>query len=126
MKFTISIAILATAILSLYGFQPYADDQVGAIHAKSSYSAVARLLAAKCVSCHNATRHPEKVDLSSYSALMNSGEHGPIVVAGHPEKSKILLYVDGTRSPRMPFRQAPLSEAAIGILKTWIKAGAKK
>jgi uncharacterized membrane protein len=89
------------------------------------YAKVASLIKAQCASCHNATRHPEKVDLSSYQALMKSGEHGPIVVAGHPEKSKLILYVDGTKQPRMPMGKAPLSKADIAMLKSWIASGAK-
>lgn len=89
------------------------------------YSKIAPLIDAQCVSCHNEKRHPEKVDLSSYQALMKSGEHGPIVVAGHPEISKLVLYVDGQKQPRMPFKKAPLGPADISLLKKWIASGAK-
>jgi len=89
------------------------------------YSKIAPLIKAQCAGCHNAARHPEKVDLSSYQALMKSGEHGPIVIAGHPEKSKLIMYVDGSKQPRMPFRGAPMSKADIALLKKWIAAGSK-
>jgi len=89
------------------------------------YAKVGKLIQTKCASCHNAKNHPEKVDLSSFPALMKSGEKGPIVVPGHPEKSKLISYVDGTKQPRMPFKQAPLAAADIQLLKKWIADGAK-
>ncbi len=92
---------------------------------KLTYAKVAPLIKAECMSCHNAARHPEKVDLSSYQALMQSGEHGPIVIAGQPGKSKLIMYIDGEKQPRMPFKKKPLSAAQIALLKKWISAGAK-
>ena len=89
------------------------------------YSKVAPLIAAKCVQCHNDKNHPENVNLTSYATLMKSGEHGPIVIAGHPEKSKLIMYVDGEKAPRMPMNKKPLAQSEIDLLKGWIKAGAK-
>src|SRR5471030_928100 len=70
------------------------------LKAAPKYKAVADLFNAKCLSCHNEKNHPEKVDLSSYKALMASGEKGPIVMAGKPDKSKLVMYIDGTKQPR--------------------------
>lgn len=92
---------------------------------KIPYSTVAGLIKSQCAYCHNAKSHPEKVDLSSLTALRKSGEHGPIVVAGHPEKSKLIQYIDGTKSPRMPFKKPAMSTTDINLLKKWIAAGAK-
>jgi uncharacterized membrane protein len=92
---------------------------------KNSFAAVNAILQAKCVSCHNDAQHPEAVNVATYAALMKSGEKGPIVVAHHPEKSKLLLYVDGTKQPRMPYKQRPLSKQEIATLRGWVKAGAK-
>ncbi len=99
--------------------------QHGTSGKKVGYTKVAALIKSSCVSCHNEKQHPEKVDLSSYSTLMASGEHGPIVVPGHPEKSKLIMYVDGSKQPRMPFKKAALSASDISLLKKWIAAGAK-
>jgi len=84
------------------------------------------MIKAKCESCHKATRHPEAVGLSSCDAVMKSGEQGPIVIARHPEKSKFMMYIDGTNQPRMPFKRAPLSATEIAQFKKWIAAGASK
>ena len=89
------------------------------------YAKISGLITKQCAYCHNATRHPEAVDLSSYKALMKSGEKGSIVSAGHPEKSKLIAYIDGTKEPRMPFKKAPLSKADIKAISDWVAAGAK-
>lgn len=99
--------------------------QHGTSGKKVAYAKVAALLKTSCVPCHNDKQRPEKVDLSSYSSLMASGEHGPIVIPGHPEKSKIVMYVDGEKQPRMPFKKTPLNAADISLLKRWIAGGAK-
>ena len=91
-----------------------------------TYAKVEPLIKTKCEPCHNAKAHPEAINLSSFEALMKSGEHGPIVIAGHPEKSKLIQYVDGEKKPRMPYRKPPLSGSEIGLLKQWIVDGAKK
>jgi uncharacterized membrane protein len=93
---------------------------------KVGYATVQPIIQAKCMSCHNDARHPEAVNLSSYEKLMKSGEHGSIVMARHPEKSKLFLYVNGAKQPRMPFQMAPLSKKEIATIKAWILAGAQR
>jgi uncharacterized membrane protein len=96
-------------------------------HAKApSYATVQPIIQSKCVSCHSDKEHPEDVNLSSYEKLMKSGEHGSIVVPGHPEKSQLVLYINGQKQPRMPFRQPPLSSKDISLISAWVKAGAHK
>lgn len=121
MRSPVQASILCTLCLSLFGI----GSAGRAPRAKVPFSTVAPLIKAKCSGCHNAASHPEGVDLSSYAALMKSGKHGSIVVPGHPEKSKIIMYVDGEKQPRMPFKKQPLSAAEIKQLKSWVAAGAK-
>jgi hypothetical protein len=113
------IACLAVAVIQTA--QPAAGT--GPHHPK--YKAVSAILQAKCVSCHNDNRHAEKVNLSTYAKLMASGEHGPIVIAGKPEKSNLVRYVNGEKQPRMPFKQAPLPPGEIATIRDWIHSGAK-
>jgi hypothetical protein len=110
----------------LMGFWGAQVSEAAAPTKSVPYSVVAPIIKAQCVSCHNANRHPEAVDLSTYAAVMKSGDHGPIVVAGFPGKSKLIAYVDGTKQPRMPMGKPPLSKANLALLKKWITAGAKK
>jgi len=83
------------------------------------------LLKAKCIGCHNDKSHPENVNLSSYKALMASGEKHKAVVPGKPEKSNLVLYIDGSHKPLMPMGGKKLPDSDIVLVKQWIKAGAK-
>ena len=91
-----------------------------------TYKATEAILKARCVSCHNDARHPESVNLSSYEKMLKSGEHGRMVVPGHPEKSKLVLYINGQKQPRMPYGQSPLSAHDINVISMWVRAGAHK
>ena len=124
-RLKVTSACLALCVLIGYSAAHQKSAVATAATGRVPYSTVAPLIKANCESCHNAAVHPEKVDLSSYQALMHSGEHGPIVIAGHPEKSKLIMYVSGIKQPRMPFHKAPLSNSDISLLKHWIAAGAK-
>ena len=103
----------------------FAQAKSHRVKRSTSYKAVAPVIKAQCASCHNDERHPDGVNLSSYESLMKSGEHGSIVVPGHPEKSKLIMYIDGEKQPRMPFKKKPLTAGQINFIKGWIKAGAK-
>ena len=92
--------------------------------ASQTYRATQAILNARCVSCHNDARHPEAVNLSSYKKMLSSGEHGRMVVPGHPEKSKLVLYINGQKQPRMPYHQPPLDAHDINVISTWVRAGA--
>jgi hypothetical protein len=93
---------------------------------KVPYAKVEPLLKAKCISCHNPERHPGGVNVNSYKELMKSGDKNPTVVPGHPEKSPLIKYVDGSTQPIMPFKGKPLSKAEVTLLKNWVAAGAKQ
>ena len=122
----------ATVRVALVGCFAYGVSQCLSVAApipaapKSAFAPVKAIIDAKCVKCHNDKRHPESVDLSSYDAVMKSGDEMKAVVPGHPDKSSIVLYVDGTKNPRMPFKAAPLSAKEISTIRSWVKAGAKK
>jgi hypothetical protein len=117
-------ALIPIVLLGIGNTQPTrATDSPATTN--TSYATVAPLIKAQCESCHNADRHPKMVDLSSYDALMKSGKHGPIVIAGDPASSKLIKSVDGEKNPRMPIGKAPLADTDIALLKQWIAAGAK-
>jgi uncharacterized membrane protein len=116
----LAAAVLVSAAAAFTAAQT--TTQTRAMHLSHvPYSTVAPLIKAQCAGCHNDKRHPENVDLSSYAALIKSN----VAVAGHPEKSRLIAYVDGTKKPRMPMGKMPLTAAQITLLKKWISAGAK-
>jgi len=63
--------------------------------------------------------------MASYQTLMKGGAHGPEILPGNSAKSRLVLMVEGTTQPRMPFNGNPLAPAEIAVIKGWIDAGAK-
>jgi cytochrome c len=117
-------ALIPIALLGFGNTQPTRATDAPPT-ADTSYASVAPVFNAHCISCHNADHHPKMVDLSSYDAVMKSGKHGPIVIAGDVADSKLIKSVDGEKTPTMPIGKPPLSDADIALLKQWIAAGAK-
>ena len=76
---------------------------------------------ASCVECHG---QAGGLGLESHEALLKGGDKGPTVVAGKPDASELVLYVDGTEEPRMPKGADPLTDDQITIIRTWILQGA--
>jgi hypothetical protein len=49
-----------------------------------------------------------------------------VVVPGAPEKSELVLRVNGSKEPRMPMSGPPwLNDQELKILESWIKTGAR-
>lgn len=91
-----------------------------------SYADVQTLFDRNCVKCHGADNPKEGVSLVSHEALMKGGEPGPIVVAGDSENSLLIQVLRGSHGKKqMPMGSAPLAEAEIKKVETWIKDGAK-
>ncbi len=88
------------------------------------------LLQARCAGqCHNpqAAAAMGGWDATTYEALMQTGNHAPVVRAGDPAGSLLvqkLRAIPAAGAP-MPMGGAPLSETEIGTIESWIAAGAK-
>ena len=67
------------------------------------------LLAANCLSCHGETLKLSRLDLRTRDSAIEGGAHGPSLVPGSAERSRIYRHVAGLESPAMPMRGAPLS-----------------
>ena len=93
-----------------------------------SYSKQVRPLFSRyCLECHNAKDDQGGLDLESYAALLEGGQHGPVLVAGKADASRIVGMVEGKLKPAMPPRKAsrrPTPDEA-AVLRAWIDAGAK-
>lgn len=85
------------------------------------------LLATRCSKCHGATRQKNDLRLDSAEAIRKGGKNGPVVVAGKPDDSPILVRT--TRPPgdkdRMPAQGDLLSKEQTDLIRAWIVAGAK-
>ena len=62
--------------------------------------------------------------MESYADLMKGGGHGPAIVPGKAEESRLVQMLEGKVQPRMPFGGEPLPDTDIAVIKAWINAGA--
>lgn len=98
---------------------------LSAADAPSFNATVAPLLQQRCAGCHAAKVHMGGLSLDDYEGLMKGGSHGPVVVAGKAEDSRIVLMLTAKIAPAMPMDGTKLSAAEIGAIGAWIDAGAK-
>jgi hypothetical protein len=80
-----------------------------------------------CVECHNAKKPSSGLNLETYKSLMEGGEHGPAIVPGKADDSRLVQMLEGTREPKMPTEKAerhPKKEE-IALVRAWVEAGAK-
>ena len=79
---------------------------------------------ANCAFCHNAATQLSKLDLSSRESIMKGGEHGPAVVPGKAESSRLYRLVSGIEQPQMPLDGGALTAEQLATIKAWIDEGA--
>src|SRR5438876_2451143 len=84
------------------------------------------VLVERCYRCHS--KDAEKVKggllLDTREGLLKGGENGPVLVAGDPEKSKLIIAIRyHDEEIRMPPKE-PLSEQQVADFIQWVKMGA--
>jgi uncharacterized membrane protein len=85
------------------------------------------ILDSNCVSCHGQSKTSGGLRLDSYDALMKGGKDGPVIVAGQPDKSLLLIRVTLPPNDKefMPAEgKPPLHAEEIAYLRAWIQQGA--
>jgi uncharacterized membrane protein len=92
---------------------------------------VAPILDKHCKSCH-VPGQPGYVasgfDLQGYDSLMKGTRFGPVVLAGDPLTSTLVMLIEGRADPslKMPHgNAAPMSQDEIATIRHWVKQGAK-
>src|SRR5438128_2353805 len=92
-----------------------------------SYSRQVRPFLAKyCLECHSADKAKGGLCLESFESLTKGGDHGPVVVPGKPDASRLVLMVEGKEKLAMPPKTAKQPSAdERGVLRAWVAAGAK-
>lgn len=128
---------LATLSIGLTALAAHGAQAAGPSFGPSFGKDIAPLLKARCAVCHltgkeagNMALHPKAAWASlvsrpsSVSALM-------LVNPDKPDQSYMLMKLEGTHiknggsGARMPFAAPPLDPTQIGLIRAWIKAGAK-
>jgi hypothetical protein len=85
------------------------------------------LLTAKCTACHGALKSEAGLRLDAAALIVRGGETGVVIVPGDAKESLLIQKVSESEAAlRMPpeGEGESLSDAQIGILRTWIDQGA--
>ncbi|MBI1832981.1 MAG: DUF1549 domain-containing protein, partial [Planctomycetes bacterium] len=85
------------------------------------------ILEANCFKCHSHQASKAKGDLmlDTRALMMQGGDNGPAVVAGHPEKSLLIKSITHEdENLKMPRSAPKLPASDIALLTAWVKAGA--
>lgn len=87
---------------------------------------VRTILAHNCYSCHSSTKIKGELRLDGKEFVLKGGEGGPVLVAGHPEKSELIRRIKLPRDHEdaMPTKGKGLTANEIATLEFWIKQGA--
>jgi WD40 repeat protein len=96
--------------------------------AQPSYAKQIRPFLTKyCLECHNAKEMKGTLSLETHKAMMEGSDGGAVIVAGNPDKSKLVLLSEGKEKPRMPPPKAKFqpTKDEIKLLRAWVAAGAK-
>jgi Protein of unknown function (DUF1553)/Protein of unknown function (DUF1549)/Planctomycete cytochrome C len=84
------------------------------------------ILKERCYACHAVLKQESELRLDTASSMLKGGSSGPAVVSGKPEVSEILSRIKSAEADsRMPPEGAPLSNAEIERIRTWIQQGAE-
>jgi mono/diheme cytochrome c family protein len=81
-----------------------------------------------CVSCHQPGGKGYEAsgfDVRTYQGVMKGSKFGPMVIAGRPDESNLVVLINGQAGIRMPFNHKPLASCLRQNIWTWIFQGAK-
>ena len=84
------------------------------------------MLADHCFKCHGEKKQKSGLRLDSREFVLKGGELGPVVVAGKPEISRLILSVNHAKGPdiyAMPGEDEKLPPKAIAALTEWVRQG---
>ncbi|HTU26235.1 MAG TPA: DUF1553 domain-containing protein [Pirellulales bacterium] len=82
------------------------------------------LLVAHCHKCHGPQKQEGGLRLDSRAALLRGGEHGPVVVPGAPEKSRLIVAIGYADADLEMPPDERLPAAAVTLLTDWVRQGA--
>jgi uncharacterized membrane protein len=89
-------------------------------------AAIEPILRHKCMSCHNDKKAKGKLIMTAVEKIMKGGKHGPIWVAGDPEKSTLIkrIHLPEENDDHMPPSGKPqLSKNEMRLIYLWIQEG---
>jgi mono/diheme cytochrome c family protein len=115
--------VWAASLVALLSAQ--APAQPTAQSAPVSFSKdILPVFSASCLTCHGADLQLSKLDLRTRESALKGGTHGPALVPGNAEQSRLYRLVAGLEAITMPMGSPRLTPEQIGAVKTWIDQGA--
>ncbi|MBI3667575.1 MAG: hypothetical protein HY236_15335 [Acidobacteria bacterium] len=102
-----------------FGQDSGANKANGAV---SYFRDIRPIIQRQCQGCHQPAVKQGGLDLTRYEGFKAGGNGGSAFEPGAPEKSLVLSYIKGERTPRMPFGLPPLAPEQIDLFSRWISA----
>jgi len=90
----------------------------------AAYTDVQPILRESCEHCHNEDKLKGGLLMDSYAALLAGGDHGSAIIPGESASSRLMQMIEGKLTPRMPYKEDPLSRSDVELIRRWIDAGA--
>lgn len=122
------VLILAAAAPVVGGLAMWRSSASLFTHDEVHFSTEIRpILNQNCVQCHGGVRQKNGVSFIFRDEALGVGKSGRrTIVPGDPDASELIARVT-SKDPetRMPYHAAPLSSQQIGLLRRWIRQGAK-
>lgn len=84
---------------------------------------VGKIIADKCVRCHNPETRKAGIDLTTPEGILLGGESGRIVQASQPDESLLFQMIDADEMP--PEDEAHLTQSQKDSIRNWLTAGAR-
>lgn len=78
----------------------------------------------RCTICHGPQLQQNGLRLDNYGQVMQGGISGAVIVPFAPDRSILVMRLEGAIQPRMPFGSEPLSSSEIQKVRDWISQGA--
>ena len=85
----------------------------------------AKVFSKHCYFCHNQVDGKGGLSLHTYNSLMKGGKHGPPVIPGDSNRSRMVLMMEGILEPMMP-QGGFLLDQEIEVIRGWIDSGAPR
>src|SRR5438094_2586835 len=86
----------------------------------SYYKQIRPIFVSNCNACHKPEKLKGELDMTSITALLKGGKHGPGLLAGNPAKSRLIEMITGD-DPEMPKDGDPLPPAQVSLITRWIQ-----
>ncbi len=120
MRTILSLSFVAMLSTGAFAAEPIAHspEQIEFFEKK-----VRPLLVEHCVKCHGEKKQNAALRLDTAAGMAKGSDTGVVVVAGQPEKSKLILAVQRKGDYAMPPDKA-LPAEAVAVLVEWVKTGA--